>query len=95
MQFPTMFFIVTAFLAMSARWFSYFSRYCSGILVLPLELLESLLWEFGRFLHGMFLNMFLPVLKVSHLHTNFVMTSGVKQEQSMMNITMKCANILH
>jgi hypothetical protein len=42
MQFPTMFFIVTAPLAMSARWFSSFSCYCSGLLSLPFKLLESL-----------------------------------------------------
>jgi hypothetical protein len=31
----------------------------------------------------------------SGFHTNFVKTSGFKQEQSMANITVKCANILH
>jgi hypothetical protein len=89
-----MFFIVTILLAMSARWFSSLSRYNSGLLVLPFELLESILWEIGRFIHGIFLNMFPLVLKVSGLHTNFVKTSGVKQEKIMKNLTVKCANIL-
>jgi hypothetical protein len=79
MQFPTVFFIVITLLVMSVRWFSSFSRYCSGILVLPFELLESILWEIGRFLRGIFLIMFPPTLKVSGLHTNFVKTSWVKQ----------------
>jgi hypothetical protein len=86
---------VTALIAMSAGWFSFFSRHYSGLLILPFELLEILLWEIGRFLHGIFLNMFPYVLKVSGLHTNFVKTSEVKQEKSMMNITVKCVNILH
>jgi hypothetical protein len=86
---------MTSFLAMSAIWFSSFSRHCGGLLVLPFKLLKFFMWEIGRFLRGIFLNMFPPVLKVSGLHTNFVKTSGVKQEKSMMNITVKCANILH
>jgi hypothetical protein len=90
-----MVFIVTALLEMSAKWFSSFSHHCNGLLVLPFKLLESLVWEIGRFLRGIFLYMFPPVLKVSDLQTNFIKISGVKQEQSMMNITMKCANILH
>jgi hypothetical protein len=95
MQFPTVFFNVTALLVVSAILFSSFSHYCSGLLVLLFELLESILWEIGRFLHGIFLNMFPPVLKVSGLHTNFVKASGVKQEKSMMNIIVKFNNILH
>jgi hypothetical protein len=35
-----MFFIMTALLAMSARWFSSFSRYYGSLLVLPFELIE-------------------------------------------------------
>jgi hypothetical protein len=95
MKFPTVFFIVTTLLAMTSIWFSSFSRHCSGLLVLPFKLPKSILWEIGRFLFGIFLNMFPPVLKVSGLHTNFAKISGVKQEKSMTSITMKCANILH
>jgi hypothetical protein len=84
-----MFFIMISLLAMSERWFSSSSHYCSGLLVLPFKLIKSILWEIGRFLCGIFLNMFPPVLKVSVLHTNLVNTSGVKKEQSMMNITVK------
>jgi hypothetical protein len=95
MQFPTVFLIVTALLSMSERWFSSFSHHCSGLLVLPFKLLKSLLWEIGRFLCGIFLNMFPPILKMSGLHTKFIKTSGVKQEKSMLNIIVKCTNILH
>jgi hypothetical protein len=95
MHFPTMFLIVTSFLAMSARWISSFSCYCGGLLVLPFKLIKNFMWEIGRFLRGILLNMFPHVLKVSSLHTNFMKTSGVKQEQTMTNITVKCTNILH
>jgi hypothetical protein len=81
MQFPTVFFIVIALLAMSARWFDSFSRHYSGLLVLPFKLLKSIMWEIERFLSRIFLNMFPPVLKVSGLHTKFVNTSEVKQEK--------------
>jgi hypothetical protein len=95
MLFPTVFFIVTSLSAMSARWFSSFSRYCSSLLVLPFEIIESILWEIGMFLRGILLNMFPPSLKVIVLHKNFIKTTGVKQVQSMTNITVKCTNILH
>jgi hypothetical protein len=95
MKFPTMFIIVTSFLAMSARWISSFSHHYGGLLVLPFKLLERFMLEIGRFLCGILLNMLFPVLKVSGLHTQFVKTIGVKQEQNMMNITVNCANILH
>jgi hypothetical protein len=70
---------MTTFLAMSARWISFFSLYHGGILVLPFKLHKWLMWEIGRFLCGIFFNMLSPVLKVSGLHTNFVKTGGVKQ----------------
>jgi hypothetical protein len=89
-----MFIIVTTFLTMSAIWLSSFSHHCGGFLVLPFKLLENFMWDIGRFLFGIFLNMLSPVLKVSGLHTNFIKIGGVKQEKSMTNITMKCANIL-
>jgi hypothetical protein len=79
MQSPTMFIIVIDFLAMSARWLSSFSDQCGGLLVLPFKLLKWLMWEIGRFLCGIFLNMISPVVKVSGFHTNFVKTGGVKQ----------------
>jgi hypothetical protein len=95
MQFSTVFLIVTSFLAMSVIWISSFSHHCGDLLVLPFKFLEIFMWDIGRFLRGIFLNMLHPILKVSGLYTNFIKTSGVKEEKSMRNITMKCANILH
>jgi hypothetical protein len=81
MQFPIVLIIVTIPLAMSAIWLS-LSLLCSGgLFVLSFKLsFKQIMWELGRLLCGILLNILSFAFKVRGLHTNFIKTGGVKQQ---------------